>query len=66
MGKNNVNKDHYIENHGRERQGEEIVQKYHKQKLNENRKAVTENFIPGEAPVGEKKEEYTESKDEKA
>lgn len=66
MGKNNVNKDHYIENHGRERQGEEIVQKYHKQNLNENRKSVKENYIPGEAPVGEKKEKATESKDEKA
>ncbi len=64
MGKSNVNKDHYTDNHGRERQGEEIVQKYHKQELSENRKAVKKNFIPGEAPVGQSKE--TESKDEKA
>ena len=63
MGKSNVNKDHYIEPHGRERQGEEVVQKYHKQKMNQNRKRVKQNFIPGEAPVGEKKE--TESEDDK-
>lgn len=56
MGKSNVNKDHYIEPHGRERQGEEIVQKYHKKRMNENRKTVKDNYIPGGAPVGEKKE----------
>lgn len=55
MGKSNVNKDHYIEPHGRERQGEEIVQKDHRKKLSENRKKVKRNFIPGAAPVGEKK-----------
>lgn len=66
MGKSNVNKDHYIEKHGRERQGEDIVQKYHKQKMSENRKAVKGNYIPGEAPVGQKKNQPTESKDEKA
>lgn len=60
MGKNNVNKDHYIEPHGRERQGEEIVQKIHRKKMTENREAVKRNFIPGEAPVGTKKDDSEE------
>ena len=61
MGKSNVNKDHYIEPHGRERQGEEIVQKIHRQKMNENRKRVKKNHMPGEASVGQKKDQDSDS-----
>jgi hypothetical protein len=65
MGKSNVNKDHYIEPHGRERQGEDIVQKHHKQRLKENEKTLQENYIPGAAPVGENKRERQPRKGKK-
>lgn len=54
MGKNNVNKNHYIEPYGRERQGENIVQEIHKEKLRENEERVEENFA-------EEQEERNES-----
>ncbi|HUP46784.1 MAG TPA: hypothetical protein VM779_14860 [Thermoanaerobaculia bacterium] len=56
---NNVNPDHYYDG-DRNRQGEGIVQHEHKQRLRENEQDLKErkegepNFIPGEAPVGEK------------
>ena len=56
---NNKNPDHYYDG-DRNHQGEGIVQHEHKEKLRENEKSVTEgqegepNFIPGEAPVGQK------------
>ncbi len=58
MTKSNVNPDHY-KTAGRERQGDDIVQEIHKQKLTQADAAGsggqgTENFIPGAAPVGER------------
>lgn len=56
---NNVNPNFYYEG-DRNHQGEGIVQEEHKEKLSQNKKKATEgkegepNFIPGEAPVGEK------------
>lgn len=44
MGKSNVNKDHYIGAHGRERQGEDVVQKIHKQQLREEKKKNRQEF----------------------
>lgn len=57
MTKSNVNPDHY-KTAGRERQGEDIVQELHKQKLTQADAARAgqpgaPNFIPGAAPVGE-------------
>jgi len=59
MGKLNVNPDHY-KTAGRERQGDDIVQEIHKQKLTQDSAAHAgqsgePNFIPGAAPVGERK-----------
>ena len=55
---NNMNPDHYYEG-DRNHQGEGIVQEEHKQKLRESEKQQQgregqPNFIPGQAPVGEK------------
>lgn len=58
MTKANVNPNHY-KTAGRERQGEDIVQEIHKQKLAQEeaahagRQTGEQNFIPGAAPVGE-------------
>ena len=58
MTKSNVNPNHY-KTAGRERQGEDIVQEIHKQKLAQGEAAHAgrqpggQNFIPGAAPVGE-------------
>lgn len=61
MTKSNVNPNHY-KTAGRERQGEDIVQEIHKQELTQAQAAGrqgqgAENFIPGAAPVGERKDE---------
>lgn len=61
MTKSNVNPDHY-KTAGRERQGEDIVQEIHKQKLTQADAARAgqpgpQNFIPGAAPVGERQNE---------
>jgi hypothetical protein len=61
MTKSNVNPDHY-KTAGRERQGENIVQEIHKQKLTQADAARAgqpgaPNFIPGAAPVGERQNE---------
>ncbi len=58
MTKSNVDPDHY-KTAGRERQGDDIVQEIHKQKLAQaeaagSTKQGTGNFIPGAAPVGER------------
>jgi hypothetical protein len=58
MTKSNVNPDHY-KTAGRERQGEDIVQEIHKQKLTQADAARagqpgSPNFIPGAPPVGER------------
>lgn len=58
MTKSNVNPGQY-KTAGRERQGEDIVQEIHKQKLTQaeadgSGSQSTENFIPGAAPVGER------------
>ena len=50
MGKNNVNKDHYIDSHGRERQGEDVVQRIHKQQLREEKKKNKEEFQKETSP----------------
>ena len=54
---NNSNPNFYYEG-DRNHQGEGIVQEDHKQKLKESEKQQGKegdrNFIPGEAPVGEK------------
>ena len=56
---NNVNPNFYYEG-DRNHQGEGIVQEEHKEKLAQNKKKATQrkegepNYIPGEAPVGEK------------
>jgi len=69
MGKLNVNPDHY-KTAGRERQGDDIVQEIHKQKLTQSDAAHPgqqsgANFIPGAAPVGERKgmDEDTDAND---
>ena len=68
MTKSNVNPNHY-KTAGRERQGEDIVQEIHKQKLAQEeaahagRQAGEQNFIPGAAPVGESR---SDAKDEAA
>lgn len=61
MTKSNVNPDHY-KTAGRERQGEDIVQEIHKQKLSQAAAAHAwqsgvSNFIPGAAAVGESQSE---------
>ncbi len=64
MGKSNVNPDHY-KTAGRERQGEAIVQEIQKQELTQATTTQTgqpdgeQNFIPGAAPVGERKQKET-------
>lgn len=53
----NVNPDHY-KTAGRERQGEEVVHAANKQQMGKSRRKKGEgspNFIPGAAPVGERK-----------
>lgn len=45
MGKNNVNKNHYIEPYGRERQGEDVVQEIHREELSEKKKEVKDEFV---------------------
>ena len=54
---NDVNPNFYYDG-DRNHQGEGIVQEEHKQNLNKSKKKEGEegapNFIPGEAPVGEK------------
>ena len=56
---NNVNPGVYYDG-DRNHQGEGIVQEEHKERLRQNEKKAKEgkegepNFIPGEAPVGEK------------
>ena len=69
MGKLNVNPDHY-KTAGRERQGDDVVQEIHKQKLTQSDAAHAgqqsgANFIPGAAPVGERKgmDEATDAND---
>ncbi len=45
MGKkNNVNKDRYEHSHGRERQGEEIVQSQQRERLREDQRRVRREF----------------------
>lgn len=51
MSKNNVNKDHYEHAHGRERQGEEIVQYLQRQKFREQRKKTQEEFEEQQSPA---------------
>jgi hypothetical protein len=55
--KNDMNPNVYYEG-DRNHQGEGIVQEEHKRKLKESEKNAgregQQNFIPGEAPVGEK------------
>ena len=59
---NNVNPGNYYDG-GRNHQGEGIVQDEHKRKLNEEvarehqGKEEQPNFIPGEKPVGESRDE---------
>ena len=67
MTKSNVNPNHY-KTAGRERQGEDIVQEIHKQKLRQADAAHAgrpdaSNFIPGALPVGE---QLSEANDEAA
>lgn len=57
---NNTNPDFYYDG-DRNHQGEGIPQEQNKEEMNKNRKSQGKegqpNFIPGEAPVGEKKSE---------
>jgi hypothetical protein len=58
MSKQNNNNPNFYKDGTRNHQGEGIPQEHNREEMSENRKAQQnkgeKNFIPGEAPVGEK------------
>lgn len=61
MSKQNNNNPTQYKDGGRNHQGEGILQERNREEMSENRKSLEEegqrNFIPGQAPVGEKPKE---------